>query len=111
MCLCGVDYFSTLGYQPSIAFEGPGTLTPLATLVLIGFAAVGLHEQRRRRSEGLPVPREPAYAAKRSQDGEAPAASERANGRMLFANVRRRGTGSPSRRTAHDPHRLRDWAS
>jgi hypothetical protein len=27
-------------------------------------------------SEGLPVPREPAYAAKRSQDGEAKAASE-----------------------------------
>jgi hypothetical protein len=46
-------------------------------------------------SEGLPVPREPAYAAKRSHDGEAPAASERANGRMPFANVRQRGTGSP----------------
>jgi len=30
----------------------------------------------RRISEGLPVPREPAYADKRSQDGEAPAASE-----------------------------------
>jgi uncharacterized protein YbbK (DUF523 family) len=27
-------------------------------------------------SEGLPVPREPAYAAERSQDGEAKAASE-----------------------------------
>jgi hypothetical protein len=27
-------------------------------------------------SEGSPVPREPAYDAKRSQDGEAPAASE-----------------------------------
>jgi len=27
-------------------------------------------------SEGLPVPREPAYAAKRSRDGEAQAASE-----------------------------------
>jgi hypothetical protein len=27
-------------------------------------------------SEGLPVPREPAYAVKRSQDGEAQAASE-----------------------------------
>jgi len=27
-------------------------------------------------SEGLPVPREPAYADKRSQDGEAPSASE-----------------------------------
>jgi len=27
-------------------------------------------------SEGLPVPREPAYAGKRSQDGEAQSASE-----------------------------------
>jgi hypothetical protein len=32
--------------------------------------------QLRGEGSGLPVPREPAYAAKRSQDGEAPAASE-----------------------------------